>query len=122
MIEEQSPDPVAERVARNDAAFRDANEHIQSSAAAMGLDEAGFLPVICECADVTCSVILQLTHAEYEEVRRHPERFLNARDHVRSALGWARVVSEHDRYTVVEKLGDAAEIAVELDPRGPEDR
>jgi hypothetical protein len=32
-----------------------------------------------------------------------------------NALGWGRVVDEFDRYTVVEKIGDAAEVVAELD-------
>jgi hypothetical protein len=41
---------------------------------------------------------------------------------VRSAQGWARVVEELDRYTVVAKVGEAAEIATELDPRAGDRR
>lgn len=122
MLEEQHLDSVAERVARNDATFRDANEQIQGVAATMDLEDEALLPVICECADVECSELLQLTRAEYEAVREHPERFVNARGHVRNGLGWAEVVKEYERYTVVEKVGDAAEVAVELDPRAEETR
>lgn len=120
MIGESHRDPIAERIGRNDATFREANEQIQGAAAAMDLEDNGLLPVICECADVTCSTILQLTHAEYEAVREHPERFVNAHGHVVNGQGWARAVEERERYTVVEKVGDAAEVAVELDQREPE--
>lgn len=117
MLEEEDRNAVAERVGRNDALFRDANEQIKNVAASMDLDETGLIPFICECADIDCRVLLQLTGLEYEAIRQAPVRFLNAPGHVRNALGWARVVGEFDRYVVVETIGDAAEVAIELDPR-----
>jgi len=106
----------AERVARNDAAFREANENISNTARSLKLDE-GLLPVICECADERCSQLLKLTAEEYEAVRREPTHFINAHGHHQSAGPWAQVVEEFQRYTVVEKLGKAAEIVKELNPR-----
>jgi hypothetical protein len=105
----------AERVARNDAAFREANEAIRSTAETWDME--GLLPVLCECADTSCTTILRLTPEEYEGVRADPRTFINAAGHHVSAQGWARVVAEHERYTVVEKVGEAAEIVEELDPR-----
>lgn len=110
----------AERVARNDAAFRDANEQINDVARSLERADGDLLPFLCECADVTCTEILKLTSVEYEAVRRDPTHFLNAHGHVRSGRPWARVVEEFDRYAVVEKVGEAAEIVEELDPRTKE--
>jgi hypothetical protein len=107
----------AERVARNDAVFREANEGIRAVAGQTELDETELVPFICECADVHCTEIVQLSTVEYEAVRSDPTRFLKAPGHERNAHGWARVVDEFDRYTVAEKVGEAAEIAAELDPR-----
>ena len=107
----------AERVARNDAIFREANEGIRAVAEQTELSEDDLVPFICECADVNCTEIVQLSTEEYEVVRSEPTRFLKARGHERNAHGWARVLHEFDRYTVVEKIGEAAEIAAELDPR-----
>jgi len=64
---------------------------------------------------------VQLTLAEYEDVRRNAV-FINARGHVANAPGWARVVEERNGYTLVEKIGDAAAVATELDPRAGEPR
>lgn len=75
------------------------------------------LPFLCECADVTCTKVVQLSAQEYEAVRQSPVRFINARGHEEHAHGWAKVVDEFDRYTVVEKVGEAARIVAELDPR-----
>ena len=107
----------AERVARNDAAFREANENINDVAKSFDLGDEQILPFICECADVTCSEIVQLTSSEYEAVRREPTHFINAHGHSKSAGPWAQVIQESERYSVVEKVGEAAEIVAELDPR-----
>lgn len=102
----------AERVARNDAAFREANESIMGLAREAEME--GPLPVICECADLECTELLQVTRAEYREVRQDPRRFLTARGHEGAAGDWARVVAEHERYVVVEKVGEAGDVAEEL--------
>jgi hypothetical protein len=117
-LEHEERDPIAERVALNDATFRAANESIADAADSIGVE--GLLPFICECADTRCTNLLRLTRAEYEAVRADPTRFINAAGHERSAQGWARVAESHERYTVVEKVGDAADVVVETDPRGPE--
>ena len=107
-------DRTAERVARNDATFREANEHIAERAETYGVDR--LIPFICECAE-SCTEIVRLTMAEYAHVRADGAHFLNEHGHVASAQGHARVVEEHERYTVVEKIGRAGEIVRELDPR-----
>ena len=112
------PDPTAERVARNDALFREANERIRSTAQSMELDHSEALPFLCECAEESCTTVLRLSQDEYEAVRAHPTHFINARGHADNGEGWVRVLDEFDRYTVVEKVGEAAEIVAELDPRG----
>lgn len=113
-------DPVAARVARNEATFREANERIVD--VAEGLDRSDErLPILCECADPRCTKVLLVTSAEYADVRRDPTRFLSAPGHVANAEGWGRVVAETDRFTVVEKLDDAARIAAELDARRDEE-
>jgi hypothetical protein len=106
----------AERVARNEAMFREANEAIRDSAASLQLD--GLLPALCECAEPTCTELVRLTPAEYEGVRAEPRWFLGAVGHQANAEGWARVVAETGRYVVVEKIEEAGEIAEQLDPRG----
>ena len=120
MLREDGSGTSAERVARNDAAFREANDQINDVAQSFDREDGELLPFLCECADVSCTEIVRLTPTEYEAVRREPTRFLNAHGHVRNAEGWARVVEEFDRYTVVEKIGEAGEIAAELDPRAEE--
>lgn len=70
------------------------------------------LPFLCECADLSCTTVVPLTGHEYEAVRGNPTHFVNAPGHVVNARGWGRVVADHGRYTVVEKIGEAAEVVV----------
>jgi hypothetical protein len=105
----------AERAARNDAIFRDANEEIRGAARDWNME--GLLPALCECADLTCTQVVQLTPEEYDQVRAESRWFLTVVGHEGKAEPWGRVVAEHDRYAVVEKLGEAGETAERLDPR-----
>lgn len=84
----------------------------------MELDHSQALPFLCECAEESCTTVLQLSQEEYEAVRAHPTHFINARGHAVNGRGWVRVLDEFDRYTVVEKVGEAAEIVAELDSSG----
>ena len=106
-------DTSAERVARNDATFRAANEKIAAAAADRGVD--GLLPFICECADERCTEVIRLSPEEYAHVRSSPTTFANAIGHHLSAGPHARVVGEYERYSVVEKVGRAADVAADLE-------
>jgi hypothetical protein len=109
-----------ERNARNNATFRDANEHIGAAAGAYGIDAP--VPFICECADARCSEIVRMTLEQYEEVRAESRHFLNVPGHQAAAGGAAEVVAERNGYVIVEKLGRVGEIVEALDERLPEDR
>jgi hypothetical protein len=77
----------------------------------------GGRPFICECSDPSCVEILRLRLSEYEAVRATPTRFISAPGHDRAAGSWAKVVERRDGYEIVEKVGDAAGVAEELDAR-----
>ena len=106
---------TAERIARNDATFRAANEGIERAARALEF-EGELVPFICECAAEDCAEIVRLSLHEYEEIRARPRRFLNTLGH-HVDEGDADVVSENDRYMIVEKTGRAGDVAEDLDPR-----
>jgi hypothetical protein len=115
--EDEQPDLVTqERVARNDALFREANEGIQEAASTY--DVLDRIPFICECADENCRELIVLSMDEYEEIRGNSRHFLNAPGHVRAGQGAAEVVHDRGRYTIVEKTGYAGDIVEGLDPRG----
>jgi hypothetical protein len=111
---------IEERIARNNATFRDANEHISAAAGAYGIESP--IPFICECADARCSAIVRLTLEQYEEVRADSRHFLNVPGHQDGPEDVAEVVAERDGYVIVEKLGRAGQIVEALDERSPEDR
>lgn len=107
-----------ERIARNESAFRDANEEIGRTADDLHLTERP-VPFVCECADVSCHAIVRLPLSDYRRVRSNPRWFVNAPGHQVAALGASVVVEPHDGWSIVEKVGLAGEIAEELAP--PED-
>jgi hypothetical protein len=106
----------AEKIARNNSAFREANERIASAAVGHGLAERGPLPFLCECSDPRCTTIIHLTLDEYRRVRSNPRWFAHAAAHEVAVAGAVAPVEEHDRYTLVEKIGQAGVAAVRLDP------
>ncbi len=105
-------DPRAERAAKNEAVFREVNEHIAETAAGWQDDR---LVAVCECHSASCQSTVDLSIAEYEAVRAHADRFLLADGHEDSDV--ERVVERTDRFIVVEKLGEGREVARRLDPR-----
>jgi hypothetical protein len=105
-------DPTAERIARNDHRFRQANEQIREAA-----DEHRFadpIPFLCECADERCTEIVQLTREEYASIRSNDRRFVSAPGHTLEQTEHEEVVERTGGYDVMEKTGEAAEIAEEL--------
>jgi hypothetical protein len=110
-------DRSAERVGKNDAIFREANERISDKADVEGM--TGKIPFLCECAEESCTEIVRLSREEYEGVRQDATHFLNAIGHEVAAGPYAEVIERNHRYVVVRKKGRAAEIVEELDPRTP---
>lgn len=104
-------DARAHRAAANEDLFRRVNERVADLSAG-----AGTLTLVCECADTACATRLHdVSPAEYAEVRGHGDRFFVALGHERPDV--ERVVAEHAGYLVVEKVGEAGEVARESDPR-----
>ena len=101
-----------ERVARNEALFREFNERVEDLADTVDVDRIRF---VCECGDLDCLERVELTRAAYEEVRSDPTRFVVAAGHEKADI--ERVVAYGEGYVVVEKLAEAAEVAIEHDPR-----
>lgn len=102
-----------ERMAANQALFRASNEGIREAARRAGLER---IPFLCECDDLDCTQLLQLTALEYERVRRDGRTFIIVQGH-EQADARSRVLSDHGSYSVVEKVGRAGEIAEQLDRR-----
>lgn len=103
----------AERIARNDAIFRNANERISQAAEAEEIEEP--VPYVCECADPHCHEMVRMTVREYREIRQEPRTFWNVPGHEASSQGWAQVIEDRDRYVIVVKIGPAGEVAEQLE-------
>ena len=97
-----------QRAARNEALFREVNENIARLEERYGstITESVF---ICECADEGCTDQLAVDHATYRRVREQPRLFFVLPGHQDPEL--ERVVETHDDYLVVEKTGEAGEVA-----------
>jgi formate-nitrite transporter family protein len=103
---------AAERRALNENIFREMNERLERLGEEFGGDAVEFL---CECADSACSDPLSIQISLYEAVRDHPRWFVVVPGHERQ--GVERVVQEHPGCLVVEKVGEAGEVAEDTDPR-----
>jgi hypothetical protein len=106
----------AVRGARAQSMFRDVNESVKR------INEAFSVVVplgdwICECAQQQCSVRISLTTDEYESIRSVPNRFAIAADKTHFFPEIEDVVEENERFWIVEKTGQAAELAAAVDPR-----
>ena len=112
---------TAERIGRNDSAFRDANEQIRGKARDKHIADDQLIPFICECADEECTSIIQLDLTEYDDVRKDSRQFLNVIGHER-AEGPIEVMSKTHDHLVVRKAGRAGDIAESLDTRHDGDR
>ena len=105
-------DGHAERMARNEALFREVNERIESITTRPDPMLTEFL---CECGDGDCREYVKLTNEEYSGVRRKsPAHFFVKPGHVIVEIEQV-VGGESDRYEIVRKLGEAAEVAKKLD-------
>jgi len=58
-----------ERLAHNEAVFREINERIEAGTWVTSGDQP--IAFACECAAVGCNVLVELTVAEYEAIRAH---------------------------------------------------
>ena len=102
-----------ERVGRNEATFRRINESVETDYSET--DYAGLIGFLCECGEPGCERTIELTQTEYERVRANPRRFAVIGDHAIETT--EDIVERHQRYAVVEKHEDVADLAERSDPR-----
>jgi hypothetical protein len=111
-------DEEERRRARNEALFREVNERIVELETGLGgydRDDSLLIGFVCECPREDCGETLEVTRGQYEAVRENPRRFLVLPGHEDRDI--AHVVERYTGYLVVEKSGDAGQVAVEQDPR-----
>jgi hypothetical protein len=114
-------EPRLDRQARNEALLRQVNEEIERLDKAVDPEgESLRFEFLCECGageggELRCDERIEMTLAEYEEVRQQDDRFALLPGHETQEL--EHVVTRTERYVVVDKK-PAAEPLVEDDPRG----
>jgi hypothetical protein len=105
-----------DRAAKNESRFREINERIE-------LTNEGFAFAfsvetwICECSNEACADRLQLSVEEYEVIRSDGACFLVAPSNEHVWLKIENVTRRCQRYWVVKKKGEAAELAERANPR-----
>lgn len=113
-------DERLERAAQNESTFRLVNEQLQNLASTFELvSQRGVF--ICECADLACIERVEMTMAQYEDMRADPNRFVVVLGH--EAADAEDVVSLAEGFLLVSKRGVAEEIVRQTDPRtsGPDE-
>jgi hypothetical protein len=106
-----------ERIGKNEALFREVNERIKEvSGAHFALGLHDLAEFVCECSSEECHQAVQMTRAEYEQVRNDASHFLVAPGHVANGEV-ERTVAENERFWVVAKYAAARRVAVAKDPR-----
>ena len=103
----------AERQGRNESLFREVNERIAELNQTFQIE--GRSEFLCECCREECKEAVSISIDEYETVRRTSTWFFVLPGHEDTSV--ESVVERSERYVVVEKVGEAAEEADDLDPR-----
>ena len=109
-----------DRIARNEAFFREINERVQELERER-LDETDARvqwEFLCECGQETCAEPVKMTRAEYEAARSDPIRFAVLPGHENPEV--ERILERTDRFVVVAKVPGERAIARAADPRADE--
>jgi hypothetical protein len=100
-----------ERLARNQALFREVNERLLELADGF---QDGSMEFVCECSTEDCTQTLTMSHDDYESVRAHSTFFVIASGH--EVLAVENVVDRRNGWTIVQKVTES-DYAIETDPR-----
>jgi hypothetical protein len=100
-----------ERLAINEALFRNVNEGIRAGAG----EPVGTLGIRCECGTLGCNRLFDVPFEIYEATRSEPRQFLLLEGH--DIPDVESVVAHHDGFVVVEKRAETGDIAEVTDPR-----
>jgi len=103
-----------QRLADNEALFREVNERVNEQADGHGNDGHVYA-YFCECSRPDCLERVHLTSEKYELIRAEGSRFILVAGHEIDAI--EEVVVRLENSVVVEKQGVAGARAEELDPR-----
>ena len=108
-------DEQVQRKARNEALFRNLNEQINRFESDDRADVSERIDFVCECSSAGCLKVVSVSRAEYEAIREGASTFVVVPGHEDPSI--EDVLVSHSEFSVVEKRGQAAELAAETDPR-----
>ena len=92
-------DAREQRLAQNEALFREINEKVEAIAAVHGSDDHVY-EFYCECSNADCSFQVPATIAAYEAVRAHPRHFIVTPEHW---LPEIETIAEEGRHLVGDR-------------------
>ena len=104
-------DERQERIAKNETVFRAANRELENADREEGAGADQPIDVLCECGRQGCSGVITLTVADYDRVHAQADRFVVVPGHESTEI--ENVVEERADYVVVDKFGEAEDIAEE---------
>jgi hypothetical protein len=107
-------DDLQERLGANEAVFRKINEGIERGQ--WPGEEDAPVRFRCECAQLGCTELIELSVNDYERVRADPRHFIVLPGHERPEV--EIVIDSQPGYAVVQKIDQAGETAIATDPRG----
>src|SRR5215218_7280540 len=98
-----------ERLAGNEALFREVNERVAEVATHFLELETREAPVdfTCECGRAECAEPIPMTVAEYEAIRAEPTHFAVVPGHEQPEI--ESIVERHPTYLVIEKRDEQAQ-------------
>jgi len=103
------------QLARNEALYRTVNERIEGLTEALS-PEPQSMSAVCECADESCTEVIEVSIEDYEAVRGNPTLFIAAPGH--ENLEIEVVTQRHESFVVVCKnKSEGREVAIATDPR-----
>lgn len=96
-----------ERIARNEASFRDLNESLEAKVH-RGRSEPQYAGFVCECGNEDCDTTVRVPLDAYAEIRADAQLFFVVPGH--ELPDTEDVVGEGDGYVIVRKHDDVAGI------------
>jgi hypothetical protein len=101
------------RLGRNQVLFRSVNEQVETLSGTQST--ASPVSFLCECANLDCGSLIDLSLAEYEAIRQSSTQFFVLPDDVFPEV--EAVVADRGSYVIVEKFGEGGRVAATGDAR-----
>ena len=98
-----------ERIAKNETVLRATNREMERADQAEGITLGELIDVLSECGRQGCGSVIAMTVVEYDGAHSQADRFVVLRGHENPDI--EKVVEERAGYLVVDKIGEAEDIA-----------